>query len=117
MGEVAYINIADPALNCQQRPTVAKVFTAGNTNKVIETTWMSFNTATKVLTVNAGTAALATAHPYATPSSRLLMQADLSVAEPGTYALIVRYEDVNDANTYYEHPLTVRVFPATEHPE
>lgn len=44
------------------------------------------------------------------------MQDDLSKPEPGTYALIVRYQDSYDENTYYDHPLTVRVYPATEHP-
>lgn len=43
------------------------------------------------------------------------MQDDLSVPEPGTYALVVRYQDKHDSDTYYDHPLTVRVYPAESH--
>jgi len=68
-----------------------------------------------VLTVNAADAATLAAHPYVSGHSRLLMQDDLSVPEPGTYALVVRYQDEYDSNTYYDHPLTVRVYPAETH--
>jgi hypothetical protein len=30
--------------------------------------------------------------------------------------LIIRYQDDNDADTYYDHPMLVRVFPAAAHP-
>lgn len=45
----------------------------------------------------------------------MLLQNDLTKVEPGTYALIVRYQDKYDENTFYDHPLTVRVYPDIEH--
>jgi len=48
------------------------VFTSGNADLKIEPTWIVYDSATRVLSINAGTAALKTANPYTVPT-RLLM--------------------------------------------
>jgi len=60
---------------------------------------------------------LAGAAAYLDPTTRRLMQDDMSVAEPGTYALIIRYQDRYDADTYFDHPLSIRVLPVADHPD
>ncbi len=41
------------------------------------------------------------------------MNADDSEVEAGTYALTVRYWDVYDSNTYFDHMMTIVVVPPT----
>lgn len=91
-----------------------KVFTAGNDTSKIEQSWITFNPATRLITINAGKTAasrstLSSSFPY-TNGRRDLMGNSMTDPEAGTYALIVRYEDKQNPNTYYDHPLIVRVY-------
>lgn len=65
--------------------------------------------------INAGrTAAEKTAlanKAYVPGSRRNLIQDDMSTAEPGSYALVVRYQDSQDPDSYWDHAFQVVVVP------
>lgn len=117
LGEMAYVQLNAPDVNCQGRPLDVIVYSAGNTTQKIEQQWITFDQANLRLKINAGRdAAEKTALNSKTyvPASRMLIQDDMGYAEPGSYALVVRYQDRQDPNSFWDHAFQVVIVPVEE---
>ena len=118
MGELGFIQLNAPSKNCQHRPIELVVYSAGNDSLKIETTWIKYDAENLRVIINAGRTVseqtrLAT-KTYQSLGARMLLQDSMSIASPGSYALVIRYQDAQDGDSYYDHAMNIVIHPVAE---